>query len=259
MKKIIVGLFAILLIFSMTGCKKDKTPDDGKIDPPEEPVKPVDSPYETPEGYPYPKTIFNDGKNREIQTMTIVDNGNNVVYLGDKFTAKGYDVYMIYLEMSHIGTDLPLRTATKIEDFTFDDSRVNYQKEGTYSVTFYGRVETEFRTVASSINVKADRYEYLGEKHLFGIKCASEFTSNVGITLDQIRPQDVYLIYTENKYDTFGELVTEEVFTRNDYTVDTDSVDTTKAGSYPVYVECSKTYGDVTITVKTFFILTLEA
>lgn len=251
MKKIIVGLFALLLTFAMTGCKKDKGDDKGGE------IK--DSIYETPEGYPFPKTIFNDGKNREIQTMSVVDNGNNVVYLGDRFTAEGYDVYMIYTEMDHIGTDLPLRTATKIENFTFDDSRVNYQKEGTYSVNFYGRVETEFRTVASSIKVKADRYEYLGEKHLFGIKCASEFTSNVGITKDQIRPQDVYLIYTENKYDTFGELITEEEFTRNDYTINTEFVDTTKAGSYPVYIECSKTYGDVTITVKTFFILTLGA
>ncbi|MDE6013679.1 MAG: hypothetical protein K2G50_01895, partial [Anaeroplasmataceae bacterium] len=222
MKKIIVGLFAFLLIFSMTGCKKDKSPEEDPEQPiePVDPVDPVDptSPYETPEGYPFPKTIFNDGKTRQIQNLTVVDNGNNIVYLGDRFTAEGYGVYMVYMEMDHVGTKLPVRTATKIENFTFNDSRVNYQKEGTYTVTFYGRVDTEFRTVAASIIVKADRYEYLGEKHLFGIKCASEFTSNVGISKDQIRPQDVYLIYTENKYDTFGELITEEVFTRNDYT-----------------------------------------
>lgn len=264
MKKIIFGFLILLCSLSLIGCKKknDKpdTPDDPGINNPDNPNDNPDTPdvkYEQPEGYPYPETHLDDGKERSILGLTIVDNGNNTIYLGDTFTAEGYGVFMTYMESDHIGTNLPSRTVVKIDNFTFDDSKVNYQKEGTYTVTFYGRVNTDFRTAPATITIKADRYEYLGVEHLFGIKCDTKVTGSVGMSKDQIKPQNVYLIYTENKY-VNGELITREERTRSDYTLNTDFVDVTKAGSYPVYIECSKEYNGVKITVKAFFELTLQ-
>lgn len=262
MKKIIFGLVVLLCSFSLISCKKDK-PDDpnnpGVVNPGDDPDDPKPSePYEQPEGYPYPKTHLDDGKDRTVLGLTIVDAGKNVIYLGDEFQAEGYSVFMTYLESDHTGTDLPSRTAMKVEDFTFDDSRVNYQKEGTYGVTFYGRVRTDFRTATANITIKADRYEYLGIEHLFGIKCDSVLSGKVGMKIEDIKPQNVFSIYTENKYEN-GELITKEVRLRTEYILNTDSVDVTKPGSYPVYLQYSKEYSGVTITVKTFFILELEA
>lgn len=262
MKKIIFGLMVFLCSFSLLSCKKE-TPDDpdnpGSIIEPEDPNNPQPSdPYVQPEGYPYPQTHLDDGKERIVQGLTINDGGHNIIYLGDRFTAEGYSVFMTYLESDHTGTNLPSRTAMKIEDFSFDDTKVNYQKEGTYTVTFYGRIRTDFKTATADITIKADRYEYLGVEHLFGIKCDTKLIGKVGMDPKDIKPQNVFLIYTENKYEN-GELVTKEVKTRSDYRVNADSVNVNEAGSYPVYVEWSKDYNDVTITVKTFFTLELGA
>ncbi len=246
MKKILFGICGVFLVLSLFGCKKDQ---------PEEP-KPEPT---IDDAMIYPETNLDDGKKRSAEALRIYSHGNDVVYFGETFTAEGYEVYMVYYEYDNIGKpDLPTRTAVKIENFSIDTSKVNYLKEGTYIVRITGRVRSDSATSNISITVKADRYESLGTKHLYGLKCATNISGKVGMSKSDIKPMDVFAIYTENKYEN-GELVLEEERLRSGYTINTDSVDVSKAGEYPVYLEFSAEYGETKITVKTFFILTLGA
>ncbi|MDE5714534.1 MAG: hypothetical protein K2I42_00200 [Anaeroplasmataceae bacterium] len=250
-KKIIFGLLSFFLIFSLLGCKKDKDPDKN---PPDDDNPPIVDP-EKPE---YPFTNLDDGKAKTARNLRIYDHGNDTIYFGDTFTAEGYEVFMQFEE-----TELMLEGGSqyslyKLETFTIDDSKVNYYKEGTYTVNITGRVREVAFTSTIFINVKADRYESLGVKHLMGIKCNSYMTVPVGSTKDAVTPDGVYLIYTENKYEN-NELVLIEERIRSGYTVTgLDDIDFSKAGKYPVYVSFSETYGEVKIEVKTFFTLTIE-
>ncbi len=89
---------------------------------------------------------------------------------------------------------------------------------------------------------------------MIGIRCAQTQNVAIGSAVEDIRPSDVCLIYTENKYEN-GELVYIEEPKKRGYELEgLDAVDTSKAGSYVVYVTYSETYdGNVTIQVKTFF------
>ena len=61
-------------------------------------------------------------------------------------------------------------------------------------------------------------------------------------------------VYTENKYEN-GELVKVNKAIESGYKLDTSAVNTSVAGSYPVYVSYSEKVGEVEISVETFFIL----
>ncbi len=269
MKKLIVVFLGLLLSLSLVSCKKDQETNNGD-DPgnipsnpsnPNQPSNPVDPElptYVTPEGYPFPQTNFEDGRNREPSGLAVVHNGHDVIYIGDTFTGEGYDVYITYTELDNEGNEaLPQVTCYKLDSFSIDDSRVNYQKTGTYYVDFRGRYKADYQTTSSPITIKADRYESLKVKHLIGIKCSPLIQGKVDMKKESITADMVYIVLTENKYDDLGELITEEQMIRSGYQLNTDAVDVTKPGKYPVYVEYSRTYGETTITVQTFFVLEL--
>lgn len=249
MKKFLLGMVGVLLGLSLFGCKKDQTDKD-------------DNPSKNPtidEEMIYPETNLDDGKRRSAESLRVYANGNNVIYFGDTFTAKGYDVYMVYYEYDNIGDpNLPQHTAVKIENFSIDTSKVNYLKEGDYVVRITGRVRGDSATSTIIITIKADRYESLGVKHLYGIRCTSTISGKVGMSVSDIKPMDVYAIYTENKYEN-GELVLIEEKIRSNYVLNTDEVNVQKAGQYPVYVSLTEDYNGTSITVRTMFILNVEA
>lgn len=250
-KKLILGILSFSLIFSLLGCKKDKEQDKPGPD-----VPPIVDPK--PDEPQYPATNLDDGKAKTARNLRIYDHGNDTIYFGETFTAKGYEVFMQFEE-----TELMLEGGSqyslyKLDTFNIDDSKVNYYKEGTYTVSITGRVREVAFTSTIFIKVKADRYESLGVKHLVGIKCNSYLTLPVGSTKDAVIPDGVYLIYTENKYEN-DELVLTEERLRNGYIVTgLDQIDFSKPGKYPVYVSYSETYGETKIEVKTFFNLTIE-
>lgn len=268
MKKLIVVFLGLILSLSLVSCKKDQGSNNGEDpgnDPsiPNQPQQPVDPnlpTYETPEGYPLPQTNFEDGRTREPSGLTVVHNGHNVIYIGDTFTGEGYDVYITYTELDNEGNEnLPQVTCYKLDSFSVDDSRVDYQTVGTYYVEFQGRYKADYQTTTTEITIKADRYETLKEEHIIGIKCSSLIQGKVGMKKENIMADRVFIILTENKYDDLGELITKEQMIRSGFTLNTDAVDVTKPGKYPVYVEYSRTYGETTITVHTFFVLELGA
>ena len=234
-------MLSMLMIFSFAGCRRNKTetPTEEKTQQGEE---------------DYIETNLDDGKRRTPYALKVYDNGNNIVYFGDKFTAEGYVVKFVYQELDNMGTDLPLFSAVTLSNFTVDDSKVDYRKEGRYSVKITGRVRSDVLSLNVFINVKADRYEYLGVKHLYGLSCDDFVNCAIGSDISSVIPSELYAIYTENKYEN-DELVKISEKLRTGYTLDTTGVDTNTAGQYPVYVSFSETYGDVTITVSTFFIL----
>ena len=240
-KNILLVMLSMLFVFSLAGCRKTPT------------VTETEKTEQSKEEN-YVETNLDDGKRRTPYALKVYDNGNNVVYFGDKFTGEGYVVKFVYQELDNMGTDLPLFSAVTLEHFTIDDSKVDYRKEGKYSVKITGRVRSDVLNLNVFINVKADRYESLGVKHLFGLSCDEFVNCAVGSDISTVIPSELYAIYTENKYEN-DELVKIPEKIRSGYTLDTEGVDTTKAGQYPVYVSYSETYGEVTITVSTFFIL----
>ncbi len=274
MKKLIVVFLGLILSLSLISCKKDQETNNGEdpgntpsnpSDPsnPNQPQQPVDPnlpTYVTPEGYPFPQTNFDDGRLREPAGLKVVSNGHDVIYIGDTFTGEGYDAYVTYKELDNEGNEeLPQITCYKIDSFSVDDSRVDYQTVGTYYVDFRGRYKADYQTTSAPITIKADRYESLNVEHIIGIKCAPLIQGKVGMKKEAIMADRVFIVLTENKYDDLGELITKEQMIRSGFTLNTDAVDVTKPGKYPVYVEYSRTYGETTITVQTFFVLELGA
>ena len=241
-KNIFLVMLSMLFVFSLAGCRKTET------------KTPTAEKTEQQKGEDYVETNLDDGKRRTPYALKVYDNGNNVVYFGEKFTGEGYVVKFVYQELDNMGTDLPLFSAVTLSNFTIDDSKVDYRKEGRYSVKITGRVRSDVLSLNVFINVKADRYEYLGVKHLIGLSCDEFVNCAVGSDIATVIPSELYAVYTENKYEN-DELVKISEKIRSGYKLDTTAVDTNTAGQYPVYVSLTETYGDVTITVSTFFIL----
>ena len=234
-------MLSMMFVLVLVGCReKTETPTGNG---PTQPVEEV-----------YVETDLEDGKRRTPYALKVYDNGNNTIYFGEKFTAEGYVVKFVYQELDNMGTDLPLFSAVTLSNFTIDDSKVDYRKEDKYSVKITGRVRSDVLSLNVFINVKADKYEYLGVKHLIGLSCDEFVNCAVGSDISTVIPSELYAIYTENKYEN-EELVKIPEKIRSGYTLDTTGVDTSKAGQYPVYVSYSETYGEVVITVNTFFIL----
>lgn len=234
-------MLSMMFVFSLVGCRRNKTenPTDEKTQQGDE---------------NYVETNLDDGKRRTPYALKVYDNGNNVIYFGNKFTGEGYVVKFVYQELDNMGTDLPLFSAVTLTNFTIDDSKVDYRKEGRYSVKITGRVRSDVLSLNIFITVKADRYEYLGVKHLYGLSCDEFVNCAIGSDVASVIPSELFAIYTENKYEN-EELVQIPEKIRSGYTLDTTGVDTNTAGYYPVYVSYAETYGEVTITVSTFFIL----
>lgn len=262
-KSILLVMLSMMFIFSLTGCKnRTKTP--VTLTPTETEIpstgEDVQTPTKTETKEPtqnkeeYIETNLEDGKRRIPYVLKVFDNGNNIIYFGQKFKAEGYVVKFVYEELDNMGTGLPLFSAVTLTNFGIDDSKVDYRKEGRYPVKISGRVGSDILTVNVFITIKADKYEYLGVKHLYGLSCDEFVNCAVGTDISSVIPSELYAIYTENKYDN-GELVKISEKIRSGYELDTTEVDTNTAGQYPVYVSYSKTYGEVTITVSTFFIL----
>lgn len=236
-------------MFALAACSLNED----RPDEPDVPTPPVEEER-------YPETNLDDGKRKVAETLRVFDNGKNVIYFGDVFTAEGYDVYMVYYEYDNLAdSSLPERTAIKLDKYTIDDSKVDYFKEGTYLVKITGRVRSDALTATVFVTIKADRYESLNQKHIYAIKCSERITAKVGTNKNSVVPAELYKVYTENVYENNELVLTEEIL-RSGYTLSgLDDIDFSKAGSYIVYVSYSETYGDTTITVKTFFTLVLEA
>lgn len=263
---LLVCLFAFVLTFS--GCKEtptetpdktvEKTPTEEKPTVEKTPTEEV--PTVTPTGPTegnkdeYVETNLDDGKRKSPYALKVYSENENVIYFGERFTGEGYIVKFIFEEFDNIGTGLPLFSALTLTNFSFDDSKVDYRKEGSYVVKITGRVRSDVLSTNIIVKVKADKYEYLGVKHLIGLSCDEFVNFTIGGDVASIKPSNIFAIYTENQYED-NELVKISEQISSGYEIDTTSVDVTKAGQYPVYVTLTETYGSVTITVSTFFIL----
>ena len=257
--KSVLLLLSMSFVLALIGCKTP-TEDVSTVETPTENVPTVETPtVETPEptkpaeGW-YPETNLDDGKRKSPYALKVYSDGGNVIYFGNRFTGEGYTVKFLFEEFDNIGTNLPLYSAVTLTNFSFDDSKVDYRKEGTYVVKITGRVRSDVLTTNIIVKVKADKYEYLGVEHLLGLSSDEFVDFKVGGDVTQVIPSNLYAIYTENKYEN-EELVKNSKKVTEGYVLDTSCVDVTKAGQYPVYVSLSETYGDVTITVSTFFVL----
>ena len=186
-------------------------------------------------------TVDEGPKELELRELEIVSNGNDVIYLGETFTAKGYDVNLVYRIVGSQGET----EKVPCENYVIDDSNVNYEKIGTYSVVFTARVKS--RVLKKAVNIKAE--EYTGANIKIGQKDLSSINTVI------------YLIYTNGTYEN-GELVVTEERKRSGYELDTSFVDVTKAGQYPVYVTYQESYDvngqKIDVVVKTFFLVTVE-
>lgn len=264
-KSIFLLMLSMVFIFTLAGCKpKTETPvtegpTTGEVT--QEPTKDKTETKEpTKSEEDYIETDLDDGKRRTPYVLKVFDNGNNIIYFGEKFTGEGYVVKFVYEELDNMGkTDengnkLPLFSAVTLSNYGIDDSKVDYRKEGRYPIKISGRVGSDILTVNIFITIKADKYEYLGVKHLYGLSCDEFVNCAIGTDASSVIPSELYAIYTENVYEN-DELVKIPEKIRSGYTLDTSKVDTNTAGQYPVYVSYSQTYGEVTITVSTFFIL----
>lgn len=255
---LLLCLFAFILTFA--GCKETPTETPNKTveqTPTEEtPTIPTVTPTVPTEGNKdeYVETNLDDGKRRAPYTLKIYSENENIIYFGERFTGEGYVVKFVYEEYENMGTTLPPFSAVTLTKFSFDDSKVDYRKEGRYVVKITGRVRSDVLSVNIIVTVKADKYEYLGVKHLMGLSCDEYVNFALGGDVASIKPSNLYAIYTENQYEN-DELVKISEEISSGYELDTTSVDVSKAGQYPVYVTLSETYDSVTITVRTFFIL----
>lgn len=196
----------------------------------------------------------------ELKELKIVHNDCNVIYLGEKFTAEGYDILIVYRIKDSGGESIEVECT----NYTIDDSRVDYSKIGSYQVIFTARVGNVVFKKAGTIRIAESFLCEKGINHLYGIK-ADEYTGaniNIGQTdFSDVDIASVYLIYTEGKYNG-EELLTTEVKKRSGYKLDYSHIDSSKAGSYPVYVSYSEQYevdGEIIdVTVETFFIVVVE-
>jgi len=236
MKKLLIFSFIICCLF-LTSCR-DNT--DG------------------PTGGDTP-TVDEGPKELELRELEIVSNGNDVIYLGETFTAKGYDVNLVYRIVGSQGETEKF----PCENYVIDDSNVNYEKIGTYSVVFTARVKSRVLKKAVNIRIADSRLIELGINHLYGIK-AEEYTgANIKIGQKDLSSINtvIYLIYTNGTYEN-DELVVTEERKRSGYELDTSFVDVTKAGQYPVYVTYQESYDvngeKIDVVVKTFFLVTVE-
>lgn len=195
----------------------------------------------------------------ELRELEVVHNGNDVIYLGETFTAEGYDINLVY---RIVGSDGETEKVA-CENYVIDDSNVNYEKIGTYQVTFIARVGSRVLKKPVNIRIADSRLIELGINHLYGIK-AEEYTgANIKIGQTDLSSINtvIYLIYTSGVYEN-DELVVTEERKRSGYELDTSAVDVTKAGKYPVYVSYKESYDvegeKIEIVVKTFFLVTVE-
>lgn len=117
MRKILfLFMLSMTFVFALTGCRETPTetvPTDKKTQ--ENPNK----------GDEYVETNLDDGKVKTPYALRVYDNGNNVVYFGEKFTGEGYVVKFVYQENENMGTDLPLFSAVTLSNFSIDDSKVD--------------------------------------------------------------------------------------------------------------------------------------
>lgn len=197
---------------------------------------------------PYDPEVSLDG-------LQIVSNGNNIVYFGDVFTGEGYEVSIVLTKDNPSDPEQAFYKSIQIENYSIDDSKVNYYVEGTYDVTIQARYLSYVAQDTTKIIVKADRYESLGVKHLYAVKCAEEI---VATKAEDVKPSDVYAIYTENEYKN-GELVLIEERKRSGYVLEgVEDVDFTTPGRYVVYLSLTESYGATTVTVQTFFVVVVR-
>lgn len=256
MKKIFLPLLILSLcaLFSLSACKTETdTPD--IPDTPDVPDTPDDPGTDTPENPdPVPTGPI------IVVGLEVKDNGKNVIYLGQTFTGAGYEVNMVYQQANALDSENPIYTKVLIENFIIDDSKVNYRQEGTYKVTITGRDRTVVAKQEVTIRIATSVLADLGVNHVYGIKAS--YTGNnlaIGATDFSAIVPTVYLIKTNGTIEN-GELVTTEERIRSGFVLDTTQVDTTKAGTYPVYVSYTAHYneaGGVDITVDTFILVTV--
>lgn len=237
-KQIFSFLSLFLLALTLVGCNNDENSGgngDGGQTPPEEKVL-------------------------EIKELEVNHNNNNVIYLGDTFTGEGYEVFIVYRVVGGNGET----EKVPCENYTIDDTYVDYETIGSYTVTFTARVKSRVLKRSVTIRIADNRLIELGIEHLYGIK-AEEYTGNnlkVGQTNFDDVVTAVYLIHTKCEYDASGELIVTETRKRSGYTIDYSKVDTSTPGQYPVYVSFSESYDvsgeTITVEVTTFFVVTVE-
>lgn len=241
MKKIKIMLFSILgMCLLLTACKENNNPGGNGGTPPEVP---------------------DEEEVLEIKELEIVSNGNEVIYLGETFTAEGYDINLVYRIVGSGGETKKV----KCENYTIDDSLVDYEKMGTYQVTFIARVKNVVLKKPVTIRIADSVLIEAGIEHLYGIKALEYTGSDISIGEDDFSniTTVVYLIYTNCTYEN-GELVLTEERIFEGVKYDTSFINSSVPGQYPVYVslEEPKIYDvngeKITVDVKTFFLVTVK-
>ena len=198
-------------------------------------------------------------KELELRELEVIDNNNDVIYLGETFTGEGYDVNLVYRVINGAGE----KVKVECTNYVIDDSAVDYETIGTYQVVFIARVKNKVFKKPVNIRIADSRLIELKINHLYGIKAEDYTGANIKVGQSDLSGVDtvVYLIYTEGHYEN-GELVTTEVRKRSGYELDKSNVDVTKPGEYPVYVSFKESYNvdgeTIEVVVKTFFLVTVE-
>ena len=203
--------------------------------------------------------VENEEKVLELRELEVLDNGNNVVYLGETFTAKGYDINLVYRV---VGSKNEYEKV-KCENFNIDDSNVNYEKLGTYQVVFSVRVKNRILKKPVTIRIADSRLIELKIRHLYGIKAEDYTGANIKVGQTDLSGVNtvVYLIYTSGEYEN-DELVLSEERKRSGYELDYSEVNVNVAGEYPVYISYKESYDvdgeTIEVVVKTFFLVEVE-
>lgn len=259
-KNLLLSIFCLSAILAFASCSNKDNPN------PDEPDKPniPDNP-DKPDNPDEPGTDTFDPFDEDVvlNGLSIETTGENVIYFGEQFSIDNYTVNLVLSKPNPQDPENDFFMNIKLDNVSFDDSKVNYAKEGEYTVKITGRYLRFVAEEEITVTVKADRYEYLGVEHLYAIKCDEIKTVAIGSDASKILPGEMKAVYTNNEYDS-GELVLTETNLRGgSYTLEgLDEIDTSKAGSHVVYVTYSKDYEHegktVTITCKTFFIVVVE-
>ena len=197
----------------------------------------------------------------ELKELEVIHNGHNVIYLGEKFTAEGYDINLVYRVVGSGGEE----ERVKCENYAIDDSMVDYDQVGTYVVTFIARVNNIVFKKVVNIRIADSVLIEAGIEHLYGIKALDYTGSDIALGETDFSniTTVVYLIYTKCEYEN-GELVLEEKRAFSGIKYDTSFIDSTKPGQYPVYVSLEEpiTYEvngeQIIVNVKTFFLVTVK-
>lgn len=251
-KKILIPLFlfAFCGMLGLSACGGNQGGDTPTPDP-----TPTPTPDPTPTPTPDPEPIGE----KEFVGMEVLDNGHSTIYLGEKFTAEGYTIQMVYAQEDANDAENPIYTTVVLDKFNIDDSKVDYRNVGYYEVTITGRDHNIIASETTTIKLSDSPLSEQGIEHIYGIKAT--FNGIVALNSDKslIKPSSVTLISTSGQYEN-GEIVTTESTLRSGYVLDSSFVDTTKIGTYPVYLSYEKSYqecGGVTVKVSTFFLVTV--